>query len=162
MKSKTKYDITTSKGSKDVRNQFNRLSKESVCRLSELRAAITRVNAQIKAAQKRSEDASIAFNTCLARLKITKEQWSKRYGTDNSEPCVKEFFADIAADDSARNATQMKPWAEHNSWLQSMQSIGRLAKVYPDSVQAKHLTYYLDWADAAKSCISQKRWCYNG
>jgi hypothetical protein len=154
--------ITTSKGNKEIRAQLNKLFQQGLCWNEEVKIAFATTTRRINDTQRKYTEAQAAVTACIRKTGLTEAQWTKRYSSSNSGPCVAEVNASLSAFARNDEARSSKPWQEHNTWLAAMASIGRLAKLYPDSVQPKFLTFVLDWADAAKSCLSSKRWCYTG
>lgn len=162
MKQKMTSPITTSKGSQDIRNEINRLMQQVQCWALELKTEVARLDQAATAARLKSVAADAARDVCIKKLGMTSDQWIKKYGSAKTGPCVKESEAGYSAFARFDEARSTKAWTQHDAWLKALTSIGRLASVYPDSVQPARLSWVLDASDAAKACIAKKQWCYKG
>ena len=158
---KTKLSsVTTSKGSKDVRKELNRLALDVVCRVEDLR----RVRAAESARRNNErERVDAAFAACLAKNGFTETSWYKRYSPflGTKGPCMKEA-KDRSSATLGSPSTGFKEWDAHVAWLDATVMLGNLAKIYPNSVKPTLVARYINNGRLATQCVSSKRWCFQG
>jgi hypothetical protein len=167
MATKPKYEVTTSKESKEIRAEINKLFQEVTCRLGDLSRA---VNKQEKLTAAKEKDATqlrnttrVAFERCLSKVKLSEGDWYRKYRSASSGPCVAERTASQKAFDAyVRVSPHAKPWTEHDNWLRALRKFYNLATVYPDAVKPSVLASMIEPGRTAGACLLSGDWCYNG
>jgi hypothetical protein len=145
--------ITTSKGSKDVRNELNEMFRQMMCRTSELDAEVVKADSSRNLERDRNK---AAYKDCLASEGLTEEDAAK----SAEEPCLEEFLASLPDGSSPSNKPRTDlEWTLHDAWLNSWQMIYNLAKIYPDSVQPSFLSYIIGWGEYVETCSGKPQWC---
>lgn len=145
--------ITTSKGSKDVRNELNEMFRQVMCRTSELDAEVVKADIARNLKRTGTED---AYKDCLESKGLTAEDAAK----SAEEPCLEEFLASLpdSRSPNSKPRTDLE-WTLHDAWLNSWQMIYNLSKIYPDSVQPSFLSYIIGWGEYVKTCSGKPQWC---
>jgi hypothetical protein len=135
--------ITTSEGSKDVRNELNEMYRQVLCRNSELDSETTKAESARKLER--------------ARTKTALEECYKSTGL-----CLEELAAESESRNPASgNRYSDLEWTLHDAWLNAWRSIYNLARIYPNSVQPKFLSMIISAGENANSCSASanRRWC---
>jgi hypothetical protein len=135
--------ITTSEGSKDVRNELNEMYRQVLCRNSELDSEVTKAESARKLERARTET---ALNNCLK----------------SSESCIDEYAAEFESRRSISNNTRSDlEWTLHDAWLNAWRSIYNLARIYPNSVQPQFLSTIITAGENVNSCSASvnRQWC---
>jgi hypothetical protein len=165
--SELEFDVTTSKGSAEVRRQVNRLYMDVWCTLLDLRsaidgeleqAAVDLVKAKRVGAQKRSR-----YLACLNRIGIKEDDWLPRYLSVDNPPCGTEYSADWEANKKMNELKYVdpRPRDEYEAWVAAIEKAAAFARVYPDSIQPQHLTTIMDLGDKVDGCLANGSWCYD-
>jgi hypothetical protein len=133
--------ITTSKGSKDVRNELNEMFRQLMCRTSELDAEVVKADSARQVEKTRIET---ALGECLKSTGM----------------CLSEYEAEYAnRNPSSGNRRSDLEWTLHDAWLNSWRMLYNLSKIYPDSVQPKFLAYIIGWGEYVDTCSAKRQWC---
>lgn len=157
MKLKTPTANTTSKGSKEVRKELNKLNQTVECRYSEL---FKEVNRQGVVERSRHDRADAVFRRCLKSKGFTVARWEKKYSIfSNRAPCLKEA-SDRRYEWNLLSSVSIVEMDMQQAWLEAIQLLTNLAGVYPNSVKPEFLAQYIENGKRATACLSTKKWCY--
>jgi hypothetical protein len=145
--------ITTSKGSKDVRNELNEMFRQLGCSTSDLDSEVVKAESAREVERARLQTES---ENCFTRNRLTMEELAKI----SEVPCLDEVAAASENNRSASlNLRSDLEWTLHDAWLNSWRMLYNLAKIYPDSVQPKFLAYIIGWGEYVATCTTKRQWC---
>lgn len=158
--------ITTGKGSKEVRREIEKKRQDAYCAGIALESAYrkyiknyqdakARVDAKNRLDKSRAE---AKFRDCLKRNRLTEKQFSSGLSR-GSPPCSSEWVATLGS--GSNYVSVSRPEAEHRAWITAWADLGQLAEVYPDSFKPSELPAVKRTGAAAEACLQRKDWCYN-
>jgi len=158
--------ITTSKGSKEVRREIEKKRQDAFCAGIALESAYEKYiknyqDAQARADAKNRLDKSRAqakFRDCLKRNGLTEKQFSSGFSR-GSKTCSNEWVAALGS--GSNYVSVSRPEAEHKAWITAWADLGQLASVYPDSFKPSQLPGVKRTGAAAEACLRNNDWCYN-
>lgn len=160
--------IVTDEGSKDVRVELDRLTREVACKTETLRNEHIeweqRVREQDDANRRQDQIDAQKFAECLSGIGLTQSQWYDRYTGVTDAPCSSEaLYAAVpnfvssqqvpSASDPIRTTQRL--------WLQSLDALIEFASLYPDSVEPVVLSQLLLRRDSVKDCLRTADWCWS-
>ena len=135
--------ITTSEGSKDVRNELNEMYRQVLCRSSEMDTEVVKAESAREVERARIET---ALKNCLKTTEI----------------CISEY----AAESENRRLMGLNwrndlEWTLHDAWLNAWRNIYNLARIYPNSVQPKFLSTIISAGENVNTCSASanRQWC---
>lgn len=158
--------ITTTKGSKEVRREIDKKREDAYCAWNALVVAYKKYIKDYQAAQARADAknkldkarAEAKFRDCLKRNKLTDKQFSSSF-SKGGKTCSNEWIEKLGSGSSS--VSVRRPEAEHKAWITAWADLGQLASVYPDSFKPSQLPGVKRTGAAAESCLRNNDWCYN-
>ena len=132
--------ITTSEGSKDMRNELNEMYRQVLCTGSELDTEV--VNADGARELERAR-LNTALQNCL----------------QSGGMCLGEYVASANRNSADGNRRSDLEWTLHDAWLNAWRNVYNLASIYPNSVQPKFLSMIISAGEDVNTCSAERQWC---
>ena len=135
--------ITTSEGSKDVRNELNEMYRQVLCSRSEMDIEVVKAESARKLEIARTET---ALEECNKSTGLCLDEVAAAYESRN--PASGNRYSDLE-------------WTLHDAWLNAWRSIYNLARIYPNSVQPKFLSTIISAGENVNTCSASanRQWC---